>query len=180
MTVTTSFFNYFGSAVQSERFSLASAQARALAEAGIDKAVYELNHTANYSGETNTALGNGVFSVSMASIDGSTKRLTATGYVPNSTNPTATKVIQATVSINSSVVSFRYGVQVGDGGVTMSNNSTINGNIFSNGNVSGSGTITGDATVAVGVDPVANQQWLTQNNASNVGDTSAHAAAANQ
>ncbi|MFA6502824.1 MAG: hypothetical protein WCT45_01030, partial [Candidatus Paceibacterota bacterium] len=178
MAVTTSFFNYFGSAVQSERFSLASAQARALAEAGIDKAVYELNHTVNYSGESDTTLGNGMFSVSMATIDGNTKRLTAIGYVPNSTNPTATKEIQVTVGINSSVVSFRYGVQIGEGGVSLSNNSTVTGNVFSNGDITGSGTITGDATVAVGVDPVADQQWTVQNSGFKVGDTSAHAGVA--
>lgn len=178
MTVTTSFFNYFGSAVQSERVALAATQARALAEAGIDKAIYELNNTAGYTGETDTALGNGSFSVSIASIDGSNKRLTAIGYVPNSANPTATKEIQVTAGINASVVSFRYGVQVGEDGITMSNGSRIEGNIFSNGNISGSGTITGDATVAVSADPAADQQSTVQNSGFKVGDTSAHAGVA--
>ena len=178
MAMTTSFFNYFGSAVRSERFSLASSQANMLAEAGIDKAIYELNQNASYPGETDTSLGNGAFSVSVASIDGNTKRLTATGFVPDSVHPTATKVIQVTASINATVVSFRYGVQVGDGGVSMGNGSTITGNIFSDGSISGGGTITGDATVAVGTDPIASQQWVVQNSGFNIGDTSAHAAVA--
>ncbi len=178
MTVTTSFFNYFGSAVRLERVSLASAQARSLAEAGIDKAIYELNHTAGYTGETGTVLGNGSFSVSVASIDSSNKRLTAIGYVPNSTNPIATKEIQVTAGINASIVSFHYGVQVGQDGVSMSNGSKIEGNLFSNGTVSGSGTITGDATIAVGVDPIADQQSTVQNSGFKVGDTSAHAGVA--
>lgn len=178
MAVTTGFFNYFASAVGAERFSLAGAQALSLAEAGVDKAIYELNQNATYAGENSTALGNGVFDVSVASIDGNTKRLTATGFVPDSAHPTATKVVQVTASINAAVVSFRYGVQIGDNGITMSNGSTIIGNIFSNGNISGSGTITGDATVAVGTDPVANQQWVVQNSGFNLGDTSPHAAVA--
>lgn len=169
MVTTTAFFNYFGSAVRSERFALAGAQAQALAEAGVDKAVYELNQSSGYSGETNTLLGNGSFTVSVATIDSITKRITVTSHVPSGI-PTATKTIKATVGINSSVVSFRYGVQTGQGGVAMSNGSKIIGNLFSNGNVSGSGTITGDATVAVGVDPVADQQSLTQNSDYKIGD----------
>lgn len=175
IVVTTSFFNYLVSTVHAERFALASAQARSLAEAGIDKAVYELNQNSSYSGENETALINGTFSVSVASIDTNTKRITATGFMPNSISPTATKIVQAMVNINSSIVSFRYGVQMGNGGVIMSNGSRIEGNIFSNGNISGSGTITGDATVAVGTDPIADQQWTIQNSGFNIGDISAHA-----
>jgi hypothetical protein len=175
MAGTVAFFNYYGSFVQSERVALASTQAQALAEAGIDTAVYELNQDVGYSGENNTALGNGTFNVAIASVNGNTKRVTVTSFVPNSTRPTATRVVQATISIDSSIISFRYGVQVGEGGVTMSNGSRIEGNIFSNGSISGSGTITGDATLAMGTDPVAEQQWIVQNAGFNIGDTSAHA-----
>ena len=175
IAVTVGFFSYFASAVHAERYAIASAQARSIAEAGIDKAVYELNQNSGYSGESDTALGNGTFSISVASIDNSTKRLTVTGFVPNSVNPTSTKVVQATVNINSSIVSFRYGVQIGEGGVTMNNGSLIDGNLFSNGDVSGSGTITGDATVAVGTDAVADQQWAIQDSSFNIGDTSSRA-----
>lgn len=175
MTVTIGFFDYVASAVRAERFALASAQARSLSEAGIDKAVYELNQNSSYSGESETALGNGTFSISVSSIDSNTKHITVTSFVPNSAQPTATKVVQATVNINTSIVSFRYGVQMGNGGVTMGNGSRIEGNIFSNGDISGSGTITGDATVAIGTDPIADQQWTIQNNGFNIGDVSAHA-----
>lgn len=175
MTVTTAFFNYYGSAVHAERVSLASAQALALAEAGIDKAVYELNQSSGYSGENNTALGLGAFSVAISTIDSNTKRLMVTSVVPNVAHPTATRVLKVNVAINSSAVSFRYGVQVGQGGVSMSNNSTITGNMFSNGDITGSGTITGDTTVALGVDTVADQQSTARNADYKIADTSAHA-----
>ncbi|MEK7101729.1 MAG: hypothetical protein AAB882_01090, partial [Patescibacteria group bacterium] len=116
MAVTVAFFNYYGSAIHAERFAFTSVQAQALAEAGIDKAVYELNQSAGYSGESDIELGNGTYSVSIVSIDGNTKRVTATSYVPNSTNPTAKKVVQATIGIDASVASFYYGVQIGQGG----------------------------------------------------------------
>ena len=172
MTVTTGFFNYYASGVHASRFSLAEAQARSLAEAGIDKAIYELNQDAGYSGENDTALGNGTFDISIASVDNNTKYITVTGSVPNSTNPTATKVVRVTATINSSIVSFRYGVQVGNWGATMGSGSRIEGNLFSNGNVFGlGGTITGDATVAVGVDTAADQQSTVRNDSFNIGDT---------
>ena len=150
VTATVGFFNYYASAVQAERFSLAAAQARSLAEAGIDKAVYELNQSSNYSGENETPLGNGVFSVSVASIDSNTKRVTVTGSVPNSVRPTATKVVQATIGIDASVVSFNYGVQIGQGGLEMSNSSKIIGNVYAGGNIIGtnSARIQGDAIVS--------------------------------
>jgi len=175
MATTVAFFNYFASAVHAERFAFAGAQAQALADAGVDIAVYELNQSSSYSGENNTALGNGTFSVSVGSIDNITKQITVTSSVPNSTNPTATKITQVNVAINSSIVAFRYGVQIGEGGVTMNNGAKVNGNLFANGNVSGSGTITGDATVAVGVDPVANQKSVAQNSNYKIGDITAHA-----
>ena len=150
MAVTVAFFNYYGSAIHAERFAFTSVQAQALAEAGIDKAVYELNQSAGYSGESDIELGNGTYSVSIVSIDGNTKRVTATSYVPNSTNPTAKKVVQATIGIDASVASFYYGVQIGQGGLEMSNSSKIIGNAYSNGNIIGtnSARIQGAAIVA--------------------------------
>ncbi len=137
MTVTVGFFNYYASAVQAGRYALASAQARSLAEAGIDKAIYELNQNGSYSGESETALGNGTFSVSVASIDSRTKRVTVTGFVPNSMRPTATKVVRTNVNIDTEVVSFSFGVQAGNGGVFLENSSSVRGNVYSNGPVTG-------------------------------------------
>jgi len=97
-----------------------------------------------------------------------------TASVPDTVHPKAVKTVKATVNINTAVVSFRYGVQVGEGGVSMNNGSIIHGNMFSNGDISGGGTITGDATVAISTSSTTDQQWTTQNSNFNVGDTSAH------
>lgn len=137
MTVTVSFFNYFASSVRAERYALASAQARLLAEAGIDKAIYELNQNSNYSGENNTALGNGVFNISVASINNNTKRITVASFVPNSTRPTATREVRATVGIDTEVVSFAFGVQAGNGGLFLENSASVRGNVYANGPVTG-------------------------------------------
>lgn len=154
-TTSAAYLNSVTSSARSARYGVASAQALSLAEAGIDQAVYQLNQNASYIGETNTALGGGVYTAVVSNVGTNTKRLTVTGSVPNATNPIATKTVTALVGLNTTVISFRYGVQVGAGGVTMDNGSKIEGNLFSNGSVSGSGTsssgiITGDATVASG------------------------------
>jgi Tfp pilus assembly protein PilX len=169
---------YLGSvttSARSARYDVASAQALSLAEAGIDKAVYQLNQNSGYAGESDTALGAGTFTVNVTTVDGNTKRVTAIGSVPNGATPIASRTVQTTVSINTSVVSFRYGVQIGNGGLSMNNGSRVNGNIFSNGNISGSGTITGDATVALGTDDNPDQTSEQQNSGFNLGDTTARA-----
>jgi len=150
LTAFASFINYTTLYARSERVAVADAQALALAEAGLDKAVYQLNQDPSYAGESNTALGAGVFTTSIAAIDANTKRITATGYVPNNTNPIATRVVKATVAINTSTVSFQFGVQAGDGGVDLQNTASIRGNLYSTGPVTGqnSNIIRGDAISA--------------------------------
>ncbi len=136
--------------VQAARYAVASAQALSLAEAGLDKAISQLNQDANYNGESNTPLGAGTYSITVADEGTNTKRLTATGSVPYSATKTATKIVTALSGIDTTIVSFNYGAQVGAGGLVMNNGSKITGNIYSDGSISGSGIITGDATVASG------------------------------
>jgi hypothetical protein len=143
--------------VKGMRQTTAGVQALELAQAGVEKAIYELNQNSTYTGETETAFANGEFTVTITNIDANTKQAQVTSYVPNSTNPTSTKTIKVRLSIDTSTVSFNFGVQVGEGGLTMSNNSVINGNVFSNGNISGSGVVTGDASVGAGVSATADQ-----------------------
>jgi len=145
---------------QNSKYSLESVQATNLAEAGIDKATSALNATAgSYNGESETVLGNGSYSVEIIPIDAVNKIVKATGYIPNKTNPKTTKTIQIQISKGVGV-SFNYGVQVGSGGLSMSNNSKVVGSVYSNGNISmtNGAVITGDAYVAGGVQPTADQQ----------------------
>lgn len=137
ITIATAYVNFVTTSARSVRYDIASAQALAIAEAGLDKTAYELNLNTAYSGETNTTLDTGVFTVTVANIDSKTKSITAIGYVPNSTNPVATKTIKANVGITGDVISFHYGIQSGEGGFFMENSSKIMGNVFSGGPVIG-------------------------------------------
>lgn len=138
-TAATAYLSSITASARSARFAVANAQALALAEAGVDQAAYQLNQNLSYTGEANTPLGAGVFTVTVSNVDSNTKLVTSTGYVPNGASPVATKIIKANIGLGNSVVSFHYGIQSGNGGFVLTQSSTITGNVFSGGSVIGSG-----------------------------------------
>ena len=143
--------------------------ARALAEAGVEKAIFCLNQKdgancggtfgTNYIGESNVSVGNGTFTTAITTVDSRTKSVSSTGYFPNDTRPFAQVTIKTQVMTDAEKVSFNYGVQTGIGGLQMGNTSKIIGNVYSNGSISGTNKpqITGDAYVAGG-GPLAENQ----------------------
>lgn len=145
---------------QNALYSVNAEKATALAEAGIDKALASLNKTGgSYNGETETPLGEGSYSVTVANKDAATKILQVTGYIPSKSNPKVKRTINIQISSGSGI-SFVYGILVGNGGILMGNDSRINGSVYSHGNISGGNNeiITGDAYVAGGTQPSADQQ----------------------
>jgi hypothetical protein len=144
---------------QNSRYSLDSLDASSIAEAGIDKAVATLNKTAGqYNGETETQLGNGSYIVKITPIDANSFQVESTGYVPSVQNYKSKRTVSVRVERGDGMA-FAYGVQVGDGGFSMSGGSRINGSVYSNNdiNISGGSIITGDAYVAGGTQPTADQ-----------------------
>lgn len=132
--------------------ALKQVEAINLAEAGVDKAVVSLNTSGGvYTGEAETFLGSGSYSVTITAINPSTSLVTATGYVPNKTQPVSKKTIKVQVAKGVGA-SFTYGLQVGNGGIEMGNSSTINGSVYSNGDFEGgnSNHVYGDVYVAGG------------------------------
>ncbi len=172
MTLSVSIISYAQVNLTAVKQTDARQEALHLAEAGIDKAIYELNQNANYSGENDTVFGAGTFDVSVATVDQYTKRVTVSSYVPYGNGLVAERSVETTATIDTEVVAFSYGVQSGNGGFSMGNNSVVNGNIYANGNVSGSGRVTGDATVAAGAAAIPDQNWTTQNTSSLFGNVS--------
>jgi len=122
-------------------------QALYLAEAGLEKAIWQLNETSgSYTGETNTFLPDqpndlGQFSVSVNEINPALKTITSTGYVPNATSPRAQVTVKADTQITNQVISFAYATQIGSGGIVMNNQAGIKGNVYELGNVYSNGGI---------------------------------------
>lgn len=145
---------------QSSSYSIDAEKATALAESGVDKAINSLNKTGGaYSGETETTLGEGSYSVTVTSKDAATKSIEATGYIPSKEKAKVKRRIKISASRGVGVA-FVYGIQVGEGGLELGNNNTVMGSIYSNGNIEAgnSNEITGDAWVAGGRQPTADQQ----------------------
>lgn len=128
--------------------SVLNEQSNYLAEAGVNYAVWQLNKTGGtFTSKSNVQVGTtGTFSVSLTGTS-NLKTITSTGYIPNSILPLAKRTVKLDILISSEVIAFNYAVQVGAGGVSMANSSTINGSVYSNGNITGSGpsSINGDA-----------------------------------
>lgn len=114
-----------------------------IAEAGLNKAVWELKQGHSYTGETgNSSISGGEFDVTMTNIDATNKYITATAYVPTKASPKYKKAIKAKVTAQPSNtdISFSYAVQAGTGGMTISGSSRIEGSLYSNGNIVVSGS----------------------------------------
>jgi hypothetical protein len=137
---------------------------RELAKAGIDKALFCLNgnaetaddcggtHGDSYTGESNIFMADGSFTTAITIIDSRTKQITSTGYYPSATSTKARTTLRTQVEINTDEIHFNFGMQVGDNGLIMKNNSAVTGNVFSNGPITGTSaskcSITGSATTA--------------------------------
>lgn len=149
---TLSIFSLVGFFSRNATIGYFKEQSLHLAEAGVDSAITKLNEIGeSYTGETNTQLGAGVFTVVINNLGFGIKEIISTGYIPNSANPQASKVVRVKASTGSQNIAFRYAVQIGERGLTMDSNSRINGNVYSNGNIQGDSVsrINGDAA-AVG------------------------------
>ncbi len=178
------FVTYLGGVRNATNVFSARAAARQAARAGIEKAVWCLNqaigtscggtYNANFIGETGIAVGNGYYTTTVTSLSVVDKTVTSIGYYPSIAHPIATVTLKADVNITNELSSFHYGVQTGDGGFQMANNSYVDGNIYAGGNVVG-GTnvyVTGDVWVAGGTALAADQQQLTNNEDYTFGKTS--------
>src|SRR3989344_293663 len=129
------------------------------AESGVEDAIYRfVTGKQIVSGETiSTGTGTGTIAITAA---GSQKTISVEGVLGN-----VYRTVEAVIAGNTVGASFFYGVQVSDGGLQMSNNSTVNGNVYSNGSIiGGAGSIiTGSATVAGGINANPSVQWTAEN-----------------
>lgn len=150
MTMSGVVWGYTTVQIKSSKQAVSNTQLLHMAEAGLDKAVYELNQNTSFVGESNVAIGEGTYTTTVTNIDATNKQVTSTAYIPNSTNPTSQITVKVRVGIDSTVISFNYGVQAGSGGFVMTGGATINGNVYSNGTINATTgvRITGSASAA--------------------------------
>lgn len=123
-----------------------SAGAYYASEAGIEDATYRIRKVLVYPSSHVITVASSTATITITS-SGSVRTVESVGV-----NQSDVRKFRATLVRSNTAVNFFYGVQVGDGGIVLGDNSSVIGNIFSNGDISGSGPtksrITGAAQAA--------------------------------
>lgn len=148
LLLATSVLAFQGSVVRSVKNGIAKQELVYLAEAGLDKGLQALHGSSTYAGETLT-LDGATIEVAVTTGANSNERIISSIATRN--GKTYRLRVKAVASSDATAVAFSYGLQVGDGGLSVGNNAQIIGSVYSNQNISGgnNSVITGDA-LAVG------------------------------
>ncbi len=120
-----------------------SLQSDTAAEGGIEDGLLRLRQTLPYLSPYGFGLASSTVQVTITSGIGSAMRIVSQADTQN-----IIKKIEAVYELNADKVSFFFGAQAGDGGVSMANGSRVKGNIFSNGSIVGSGSVDNNVVVA--------------------------------
>ena len=151
--------------VNMSRLFARSVESRYISEGGMEDALYRTIVGKQFTSGETLVVGTGTTTMTITA-SGTQRFIRTEGIRQN-----VQQNFETELDINVAGTNFFYGVQVGDGGLEMANNSRINGSVHSNGSILGDAgaTITGDAFVAVAVPPAVNQSWETQNTDFSVG-----------
>lgn len=143
-------------------------------DAGIEDAYYRTKETMLLSNPEVLALNDGTVSVAVTTVSGTQKEILASGAV-GSNDRNVKLVVSAGVGSD-----FAYGAQVGEGGIVMGGNSSIEGsggavgNVYSNGPITGANgaVVTGDAVVATSAEEDVQAQSTVCNQDQHIARTS--------
>jgi len=122
--------------------TLRSKQSFFLSELGVEDAFYRLKEALPIGTSEIITLNGNTATTIITDTGAGEKTIASTGDVSLRQRKSELKLSAGTGA------SFNYGVQSGQGGFILDNNSQINGSVYSNGNITGGGTITGSATSA--------------------------------
>ena len=120
--------------IRAARNNIYSAQAYYVAEAGIEDSLLRLRKGMNFSKSNSLTIDNRIATIEISDSIGGSRTITSQGDVSN-----RIRKVSTVYTITTDHISFYYGAQVGEGGITMENNSRIKGNVFSNGNIAAVG-----------------------------------------
>ena len=129
---------------------LKSAQSYYSSESGIEDGLLRVMKSGyNWTATNNFGLGESVINQSITQVGDATTVESLSSHFNNQ------RKVKTEIVMTADGIGFHYGVQVGEGGLTMANNTDINGNLYSDGNVVGSSKtlskINGDVFVATGM-----------------------------
>jgi len=142
IVLTMSSLQFFRQKIANSSFG--ATQSYYAAEAGGEDALMRLRNKPDMSsGSYSFNIDSVIVNVAITDYIGSTRVIAV-----KADNKGTIKKLKIVYDLDKNGSSFYYGIQTGDGGLSMGNGSTINGNVFINGDITGSGTITNNAVVA--------------------------------
>lgn len=129
------------------RNALHAVRSFATSESGLEDIVFRIRNAKTHDASETLTLNSGFVETISAAI-GNTTFVTSTGNITSHI-----RKISARLFKTSTEIAFYYGVQVGEGGLSMGNNAVVVGNVFSDGDIiGGPGTKAwGDVIVAGGI-----------------------------
>ena len=140
------------------RNSVLSAQAYYAADSGIEDCLYRVIKGKKYQASNSLTIASSTAAISISDAGGQTI-IRVNGEQAN-----RWRNLQVKLEINAEDISFHYGVQIGEGGLTMNNSSSILGNLYSNGPVQGFNNASTSGDIFVASTPAAvDQQWTIYN-----------------
>ncbi|PIV38744.1 MAG: hypothetical protein COS30_00430 [Candidatus Portnoybacteria bacterium CG02_land_8_20_14_3_00_45_8] len=140
------------------RNSALSAQAYYAADSGIEDCLYRVIKGKKYQASNSLTIASSTAAISISDAGGQTI-IRVNGEQAN-----RWRNLQVKLEINAEDISFHYGVQIGEGGLTMNNSSSILGNLYSNGPVQGFNNASTSGDIFVASTPAAvDQQWTIYN-----------------
>lgn len=144
LSMMTALANPIAEQIRASGNYVKSAQSYVTAESLNDDALYRLDQGRTLPSTLTLALNNATSTASVIGV-GNTKEIVSAATSHNRFTRTVSSTFSQDVG-----ASFSYGLQTGNGGVTLAGGASIQGNAYSNGDITGSGgaAITGTAIVA--------------------------------
>ncbi|MDX1607846.1 MAG: hypothetical protein R3251_01425 [Candidatus Spechtbacterales bacterium] len=148
MVIIISFVFVFLNRIEASRNLGMGEQAYFAAESGIEDVLLRFLDSSKSQASTYPymlSVGSANATVTVKEIIGNNKEIIADGV-----RSSRSRRVYVILNVDSDAVSFLHGAQVGDGGLTMANGSSVVGSVFSNGGIQGTNQpdITGDAFAA--------------------------------
>jgi len=116
-----------------------SAQAYYAAESGIEDSLYRIISNKNYQATNSLALNDASATINITDVGGQKSILV------NGKQTDRWRNLQVSLDVTAETFAFYYGAQIGEGGMTMGNGSSVQGSVYANGNIEG-----GNNTVITG------------------------------
>lgn len=133
--------------------SINSKKSSTLSESGIEDAFYRIKTSKAIGTSENITLDGNTVTTNITTV-GNQKTISSEGNVSNHNRKNELVLVAGTG------ISFSYGIQAGQGGITLNNSARVNGSVYSNGPivVNNSGSVTGSAFSANGSNTDPNQE----------------------